>query len=55
MAETQSVQKVVENILQVIGMIESGQQKILGAEELLYLYTAVGLFVSSKNQDLGLR
>jgi hypothetical protein len=36
-------------------MIEGGQQKVLGAEELLNMYTAVGLFVASKNQDIGLR
>jgi hypothetical protein len=36
-------------------MIESGQQKVLGAEELLNLYTALGMFVSSKNQELGMR
>lgn len=46
---------MVENILQVIGMIEGGQSKNLGAEELLNLYVALGLFVSSKNQDLNLR
>ena len=55
MADTQAIQQIVENILQVIIMIESGQHKVLGAEELLNLYTATGLFVASKNQDLVMR
>lgn len=49
MQDIQAIQQIVENILKVIDMIEGGQVKILGAEELLNLYTAAGLFVSSKN------
>jgi len=55
MADTQAIQQIVENILQVIIMIEGGQHKVLGAEELLNLYTTIGLFVASKNQDLVMR
>jgi hypothetical protein len=55
MADTQAIQQIVENILQVIIMIEAGQHKVLGAEELLNLYIAIGLFVASKNQDLVMR